>query len=296
MDCIVGERFGKLVVLEKLPSIRDRSGSLRQLVKVACDCGNLSEKKVKYLKNGDTSSCGNCITKVVGVSRKGVDVFLDEPFPTEIQLVGETFHYWKVISVGYRMGKNRAVEVFCRCGNKNFISKRALIAGKSLSCGCYSSEYTAKAKTSHGMSHTKEYVIWLNMKARCNRESNESYINYGARGITYPTEWEKFSNFWEDMGKTYKEGLELDRIDVDGNYSKENCRWVDGFTQSYNRRKFKNNTSGRTGVYYDATSEYWKASISFNGDRINLGKFRSFDEAVYARETAEANYYSQIKE
>jgi len=74
------------------------------------------------------------------------------------------------------------------------------------------------------------------MKRRCNNPNNNAYRNYGGRGITYCKEWEKFENFWRDMEEGYDDNLTLDRIDNNGNYCKENCRWVDYKTQMNNMR------------------------------------------------------------
>lgn len=89
---------------------------------------------------------------------------------------------------------------------------------------------------SHGhapkFNSSKTYVTWLDMKGRCNRESNKDYARYGGRGITYCARWEHFENFLADMGEK-PEGLELDRKDNDGDYCIENCRWT---THRINRR------------------------------------------------------------
>jgi hypothetical protein len=87
----------------------------------------------------------------------------------------------------------------------------------------------------HGMSATRPYKIWLQMKNRCSNPKNSRYYRYGAKGILYCSEWENFESFWFDMGPTYKEGLTIDRIDGTKNYDPENCRWADYSTQNNNR-------------------------------------------------------------
>ena len=83
------------------------------------------------------------------------------------------------------------------------------------------------ATITHGMSKTTEYQCWRNMKARCDNQNNKNYHNYGGRGITYCKRWEKFENFYEDMGSSYKNNLSIDRINNDGDYVLENCRYLE---------------------------------------------------------------------
>lgn len=88
----------------------------------------------------------------------------------------------------------------------------------------------------HNMSKTKPYSAWEHIKQRCFNKNDARYKNYGNRGITVCDRWKNsFENFWEDMGSEYKEGLTLDRINNDGNYCKENCRWTTQKQQSNNR-------------------------------------------------------------
>ena len=131
------------------------------------------------------------------------------------------------------------------------------------------------------------------MKYRCNDEDLE---DYGGRGISYNIEWESFENFWKDMAEGYSDNLELDRIDVNGNYCKENCRWTDKSTQQYNRRKSKLNTSGYTGVSYYSLSDNWEAYITVDKEFIKLGYFPTAELAYQARQNAELKYFGYLKE
>lgn len=81
------------------------------------------------------------------------------------------------------------------------------------------------------------YRIWANMKQRCLNNNNPDYKNYGGRGILVCEKWMNFEGFKEDMISSYKRGLSLDRIDVNGNYCKENCRWVTWRKQHINTRR-----------------------------------------------------------
>lgn len=80
------------------------------------------------------------------------------------------------------------------------------------------------------------YWVWKAMKARCNNKNNKGYKNYGGRGIYYTSSWEEFKGFYKDMFSSYKRGLTLERIDNNGNYCKENCKWILKSDQSKNRR------------------------------------------------------------
>lgn len=132
------------------------------------------------------------------------------------------------------------------------------------------------------------------MKQRCNNPNHDSYCNYGARGITYTSSWELFTGFLLDMGLRPK-GTTLDRIDVNGNYNKENCKWSSDGEQAYNKNMQINNTSGKTGVSWMPARKKWRARINVGGQEIHLGLVESYEEAVILREEAELKYYGKLK-
>ena len=90
----------------------------------------------------------------------------------------------------------------------------------------------------HGMSQHPVFGVWHGMKERCECPTHHAYKNYGARGIKVCERWSKsFKAFWEDMGPTWQKGLDLDRINNDGNYEPGNCRWTTRRVNCNNRRR-----------------------------------------------------------
>jgi hypothetical protein len=97
----------------------------------------------------------------------------------------------------------------------------------------------SRGGTTHGMSKTKVFAVWKAMVLRCTNPRDANYHNYGGRGIYVCPDWMKFENFYRDMGEP--NGLTLDRIDNDGPYCKDNCRWVTQAQQNANKRPWNIN-------------------------------------------------------
>lgn len=124
----------------------------------------------------------------------------------------------------------------CDCGNEVNVQIGHLRDGHTQSCGCLHSEQLVKSNTKHNLSGTRLYNIWSNMKSRCDDANDPKYKNYGARGVKVCNEWYEASVFFDWARQSgYSDDLTLDRIDVNGNYEPDNCRWVDYKTQSLNR-------------------------------------------------------------
>jgi hypothetical protein len=141
----------------------------------------------------------------------------------------------------------------CDCGNTTSVSLNDLRSGHTKSCGCLNRELSSKRysklmlKHGHGKKNntSKTYHSWCSMKRRCKCKTLKHYRLYGGRGIKICKRWEKFENFLKDMGER-PEGKTIDRIDVNGNYEKNNCRWSTAKQQNLNKQKtikimYKNN-------------------------------------------------------
>lgn len=129
----------------------------------------------------------------------------------------------------------------CDCGADKVVRVDVLKRGISQSCGCLAVELTKSRSTTHGETgpnKTKEYDAWTGFKNRCDNPNNKDYHRYGGRGITYDPRWAVYENFLEDMGRCPND-LTLDRIDNNGNYCKDNCRWSTRQQQMLNRNKWQ---------------------------------------------------------
>ena len=148
-----------------------------------------------------------------------------------VDLTGEKFGKLVVIEQAENVGRRTAWLCRCECGNQKVVVSHRLISGCTRSCGCLG----MKNRRTHGMHGTRIYKTWISMKRRC---ANKNDKRYGGRGITVCPEWrDSFEAFYEWAIKNgYDESLTIDRINNDGNYEPDNCRWVDWFTQANNKR------------------------------------------------------------
>lgn len=187
----------------------------------------------------------------------------------------------------------------CTCGTIKSVIASDLKTGNTRSCGCLKKE----SYTKHGLSKHPLYVVWVGMRGRCYDPKSPSYYNYGGRGVKVCDYWlEDFMNFYNDMSPTYKDDLQLDRINNDGNYLKENCRWVTVAQNLHNKRGCHNTTSIYKGVSKKKGDKKWKAKICKNGKDMYLGNFSCEKEAAlaYNKKAIELNgkyaYLNKIEE
>lgn len=182
---------------------------------------------------------------------------------------------------------DRRFLVKCDCGSdEKIVRMMPMTRGDTHSCGCI----RISNKTKHGMSNTPTYKTWEMMIQRCTNPSYDGYIGYGRFGIKVCEKWKNFIGFFEDMGMR-PDNMTLDRIDPLGNYDKDNCRWATDEIQNFNKNISDANKSGKTGVSWDKAKNGWRAHITKNRKRYELGIFKDFESAVLQRKKAELEHH-----
>ena len=170
----------------------------------------------------------------------------------------------------------------CECGKEAVVTSGSLVTGNTTSCGCVVPNFK------HGGWKKSSYNTWRAMMRRCYNEKDKDYKRYGANGVFVYPRWHEYANFATDMGEP--SGSEtLDRVNVYGDYTPENCRWASVTVQNRNIRVRANSKSGYTGVHFRRGK--WYAEITVQKNKYYSKACSTVEDAVSARKQLEVLHW-----
>ena len=170
------------------------------------------------------------------------------------------------------------------CGAEFITQTQDIKSYRIVSCGCYRKEQSRKALTKHNLTGSRLYRIWGAIKTRTSNTKDNFYSDYGGRGITICDEWKNdFMSFYNwAISNGYSDELSIDRIDNDGNYCPENCKWSTQIMQSRNQRIKRSNTSGYKGCSFDKMLQKYRTYIRVDGKQIYVGLYLTPEDGAVA--------------
>jgi len=282
----IGDKYNRWEVISEVFYKKFPGGSTAKFVKCRCDCGTESTLRLAALTSPSKSSISCGCYRIEQTKLKNTITLEIETKIARLTVI-ENMGMLETESA-----PRNFIKVLCDCGNSEpfLVRLDGLNSGNTKSCGCLQVEVAIENATTHGMTTTTAYSSWQGMKDRCTNSNNSRWERYGGRGISYPPKWITFENFWADMSEGWYEGADIDRIDFDLSYSKENCRWVDRDVGNHNKSKSLG-TSIYKGVYFDKGRDAWVARLTRNGTIHLQKRFNTENEAALAYDDASEEYY-----
>ena len=229
---LTGATFGYLTVVSPAETVVQGT-RYRTMWNCVCKCGNKVVVSTDNLRSGTSRSCG-CLAKEHIRQRQRID------------MTGQ--RYGRLVVLGMEEPVNKRTMCKCQCDCGRIVVCRAdhIRNEYTTSCGCYRDSIAGQATKTHGDADSRLYQVWRAVKSRCYNQNDHAYKYYGGRGIKMCDEWKNsyalFKIWAEANGYDWnaeRGQCTIDRIDFNGNYCPDNCRWVDMVVQNNNKR---NNT------------------------------------------------------